>query len=437
MNNLLDSLKNRIPVVWIPSRGPVSTSITVDSRVRDELLDAEKRLERFGPLLAMLFPELESSGGIIESPLTPVPSMRRSIESFTGEQLTGSLMVKEDHALPVAGSVKARGGVYEVLYMTEKIAIENGLLEGSDPFTTLAQPRARRVFSNYTFSVGSTGNLGLSIGLTATALGFNCTVHMSSEARQWKKELLRSKGVDVIEHASDYSAAVAEGRRAAEKDPFNHFVDDEQSLLLFAGYGVAAFRLEKQLSGAGITVDRQHPLFVYLPCGVGGAPGGITFGLRMVFGDAVHCFFVEPVESPCVLLSMMNGFSRPAPVYELGLTNSTDADGLAVSTASLPAGRLVKDMVAGCITVPDDDLFRMLYMLYRSENMKIEPSAAAGLFGASTLSSSQEGKRYIENLDLYMKNSTHIAWTTGGSFLPADEFERFLDRGGSLVNMDP
>ena len=433
MNNLLDSLKNRKPVTWIPARGPGATPVTADSRMRGELLDAEKRLERFAPLLALLFPELVSTGGIIESSLTPVPSMQQDIEHFTGNQLSGSLLVKEDHALPVAGSVKARGGVYEVLYITEKIALEKGLLRGSDPCIKLAEPAARKVFSNYTFSVGSTGNLGLSIGLTATALGFNCTVYMSSDARQWKKDLLRSKGVHVVEHSSDYSAAVAEGRRDAENDPCNHFVDDEHSLLLFAGYGVAALRLEKQLSGMAITVDHQHPLFVYLPCGVGGAPGGITFGLRQVFGDAVHCFFVEPVESPCVLLGMMNGFSRPAPVYEIGLTNRTDADGLAVAAASLPAGRMVKDMITGFITVPDDDLYRMLYMLHRSEGMKIEPSAAAGLYGVSILPSSREGERYMKNLDLNMKNSTHIAWTTGGSFLPPGEFDGFLKRGSSLV----
>ncbi len=429
--HILDKLRKRTPLVWIPGHSSHVPSVHEPPAPIgiDDIMDADNRLTRFAPLLARLFPELVETGGIIESPLSPAPAMQKSLESVYNTRFNGTLYIKQDHALPVAGSVKARGGVYEVLHVTEQIAKQNGLLKGSDPYTRLADPDARKVFQKYTFSVGSTGNLGLSIGITATAPGFKSTVHMSSDAKEWKKELLRSHGVEVIEHPSDYSTAVTLGREAAAKDPYTHFVDDEHSLLLFLGYSVAALRLRNQLKDAGITVDARHPLLVYLPCGVGGAPAGITFGLKQIFGDAVHCFFVEPLESPCVLLGLLTGFTRPVSVYDVGLSNKTDADGLAVAAPSMLAGRLVAQHVAGCITVPDEELYRMLYMLHISEGMQVEPSAAAGLYGYTILSSTDPGKKYLEDMHIPGKTATHIAWTTGGRFLPPSEFQIMLARG--------
>lgn len=393
---------------------------------RSELDQAADRLARWAPALAILFPELASSGGIIESPLVPLASASSLLEV----DLPGKALIKGDHALPIAGSIKARGGIYEVLAYAEKVGVADGLIVPGGDLRALTTPEARVHFAGFYVGVGSTGNLGLSIGVMASALGFKTSVHMSSDAKEWKKKRLRDRGVEVVEHAGDYAKAVAAGRDQISGDPRAHFVDDESSLDLFLGYAVAALRLKKQFDNLGIAVDAQNPLFVYLPCGVGGAPGGITWGLKHVFGDAVHCFFAEPVASPAFMVRMLAG--EPRSVYENGLDNRTEADGLAVAQASELVFGLVERLISGFFTVADHELFETLVRLERATGLRIEPSAAAGLLGPARMIG-RNGMDYPGQTGIDPASVTHLFWTTGGSFVPDEEYMRFHERGATLL----
>ncbi len=397
----------------------------------DDIREAEARLQRFAPCIRRLFPDTEETAGIIESPLKRIDAAKDALAESMGTLLPGTLLLKCDSHLAVAGSIKARGGIYEVLKHAEDLALSNGLLGVTDDYAVLDSDRFRRFFGRFSIAVGSTGNLGLSIGIMSAALGFKVFVHMSADAKSWKKELLRQKGAVVIEYEDDYSRAVKEGRCQADADPNMHFIDDEHSTDLFLGYATAALRLKNQLDDLAIRVDAHHPLFVYLPCGVGGSPGGITFGLKQIFGDDVHCFFAEPTASPCMLLGLVTGLHDRVSVRDFGLDNITDADGLACPSPSGFVGNALSETISGLYTVRDQRLYDMLRMIADHEGIFLEPSALAGVPGGFFLNGSEEGRAYIrqQGLNAVMADAVHIAWATGGSMVPEAVMDTYYAKG--------
>ena len=414
-----------------PSKLPESEAERGCPLTMRDIEDADERLRRFAPYLAEAFPETAPSGGIIESPLREISAMQAELDREYDCRIPGKLYVKLDSHLPISGSIKARGGIYEVLKTAEDIALESGMLKKEDDYRILQEPRLRELFSRYSIAVGSTGNLGLSIGIMSAKLGFRVTVHMSADAREWKKKLLRSRGVNVIEYKSDYSIAVAEGRKKAEEDPYCHFVDDENSKTLFLGYAVSALRLKKQFEEQGIQVDAAHPLFVYVPCGVGGGPGGVCFGIKKVFGDAAHCFFAEPTHSCCMMLGMATGLHNEISVQDIGLDNRTAADGLAVGRPSGFVGKLMTPFMSGCYSLSDERMFAMLAELVDTENIHLEPSALAGMYGPVLLAKDPSMREYAEKeqLEQVLAGSTQLVWATGGNMVPEDEQEKYYQKG--------
>lgn len=394
-----------------------------------DVADAHDRLARFAPYLAQAFPETAAQGGIIESEVVAIPAMQRRLTQEYQQPIFGELLLKKDSHLPISGSIKARGGIYEVLAHAEKLALAAGLIAITDDYSRLLTPECQQFFSQYSIAVGSTGNLGLSIGIISARLGFRVTVHMSADARAWKKAKLRRHGVTVVEYAEDYGVAVEQGRKAAEADANCFFIDDENSRTLFLGYAVAGKRLKEQFAMQGRVVDANHPLFVYLPCGVGGGPGGVAFGLKLAFGDHVHCLFAEPTHSPCMLLGVYTGLHDGIAVQELGIDNVTAADGLAVGRASGFVGRAMQRLLDGVYTVDDQRLYNMLGWLAQEEAIKLEPSALAGMAGPQRVCTSADYRKLQGLSEVQLNHATHLVWATGGGMVPDEEMAQYLAKG--------
>lgn len=425
---LLGPVLQGTEVSWFnPQIAPLADALNDIELTAGDVHYASERLKRFAPFLAEAFPEVAASQGIIESELVDVPRFAEALRHRYSVNTPVRLMLKKDSHLPISGSVKARGGIYEVLFHAEQLAIRHGLLKESDDYRLLAQEPCQALFRAHKIAVGSTGNLGMSIGIAGARLGFATTVHMSADARQWKKDKLRAHGVTVIEYAGDYGQAVEQGREQASHDPTCHFVDDENSKTLFLGYAVAGERLKAQFAEQGLVVDAQHPLFVYLPCGVGG-PGGIAFGLKLAFGDHVHCIFAEPTQSPCMLMGVYTGLHDGLAVQDFGISNQTAADGLAVGRPSGFVGRSMQRMLDGFYTVTDAELFSLLQLLNQTEGLKLEPSALAGAPGFARVLQESQGYRHRLGMPRGLpEGAIHLIWGTGGGMVPEAEMDAYLN----------
>lgn len=413
-NEVIAKLKSDKEFLWInPNFYKRAIYGEVSSK---EINEANNLLLKFAPFLKSVFKELESTDGIIESPLM-------TLNKFGIK----NLYLKEDNLLPIAGSVKARGGIFEILKYAETLAANANLIDVEKDYSQFDSDVFRKFFSEYKIQVGSTGNLGISIGLISAKLGFNAIVHMSKDAKDWKKKLLRENGVNVTQYDSNYSEAVKNGRMLSDEDEKSYFVDDEKSINLFLGYSTAALRLKEQLKEKHISVDDKHPLFVYIPCGVGGAPSGILHGLKTVFGKNLYVFFVEPVRSASVLLGMSTGLNSKISVHDIGMDGKTEADGLAVGRASELCCESSKNTLAGIFTINENSIFELMQELYKKESVFVEPSAASSMIFTKFLDD-DEFIKFINKEEISHENITHIAWSTGGMLVPESEREKLLKK---------
>ncbi len=418
MNKTIEILKRKEPFFWLNPYYTPFKDVIINAH-KEQIEDATERLERFRSFIKIAFEETVSSDGLIESEIITINSFRDFMNDSYGRLNSSNVFLKDDAHLPISGSIKARGGIYAVLKFAEELAFDNGLIDSSLDYSQFASKRFFDFFSKYKLIVGSTGNLGLSIGIIGRKLGFRVEVHMSSDAKMWKKEKLRDIGAKVIEYNSDYSEAIKRGRELSKKDKYSHFIDDENSLDLFLGYSVAATRTKKQLDSMGIIPTIDKPLYVYLPCGVGGGPGGVAYGLKMIYGDVIKPIFAEPVNSPCMLLGISSGLHDKICVQDIGLTNRTQADGLAVGRASGFVGKTIENILFASYTVDDKTLFRLLNIMFFKENIYLEPSALAGSIGPW----------FAKNHYKFEDDAYHLIWATGGGMVPNHEREHHKDEG--------
>jgi D-serine dehydratase len=155
--------------------------------------------------------------------------------------------------------------------------------------------------------------------------------------------------------------------------------------------------------------------------------GGITFGLKQIFG-IMHIVSLLNQHSS-VLIGLLTGEKEKVSVHDFGIDNQTEGDGLAVGRPSSFASSISEKLVDGIYTIEDDELFKLLAILADSEGIYLEPSAVSGLIGPREILES----KYAEQKKINTKQTTHIVWATGGALVPKEDMKGFYEKGKSLI----
>lgn len=87
--------------------------------------------------------------------------------------------------------------------------------------------------------------------------------------------------------------------------------------------------------------------------------------------------------------------------------------------------------MSGCYSLSDERMFAMLAELVDTENIHLEPSALAGMYGPVLLAKGPSMREYAEKeqLEQVLAGSTQLVWATGGNVVPEDEQEKYYQKG--------
>jgi threonine dehydratase len=266
------------------------------------------------------------------------------------ERCGAEIWVKHENHTPT-GAFKVRGGLVYMEHLRE------------------AEPKTRGVIS------ATTGNHGQSLAFAARRAGLLPVIVAPEGNSPDKNAAMRAFGAELIEHGSDFEAAVEHARELSRERGL-HFVVSYHPWLV---QGVGTYSLE--LLRAVPELD-----MVYVPIGLGSGICGMM-AARDALGLKTRIVGVISEKANCYALS----FEQRRPVS----TNSSDtfAGGLAVREPNEEALEVILKGVERIVAVSDEALFAAMGHYFTDSHNVAEGAGAAALAAALSERDAIAGKK--------------------------------------------
>ena len=268
-----------------------------------------------------------------------------------------------------------------------------------------------------TFCTATDGNHGRGVAWTARRLGQKATIFVPRDTVSARIDAIAAEGAVVTVVDGTYDDAVVAAARAAEKNGWQIISDTswpgytEIPCWVMAGY-LTLFREVNQTDGA----DRVDVVIVQGGVGALAAAAGWYYRQERMRSD-IRLVVVEPVESDCLLESVLSG-GQPAATRG---DQQTIMAGLNCGQPSPVAWPLVRDSFDLFLSIPDESCVNAMRTYYHPDGS--DPPVVSGESGAAGLAALLDICRYDsltavrERLDL-TPGSTILLLNTEGDTDP-------------------
>lgn len=133
-----------------------------------------------------------------------------------------------------------------------------------------------------------------------------------------------------------------------------------------------------------------------------------------------------------MLLGVYTGLHDQIAVQDLGIDNLTAADGLAVGRASGFVGRAMERLLDGFYTLDDQTMYDMLGWLATAENIRLEPSALAGMAGPQRVCASKAYHQLQGLSEQQLQQATHWCGPPAAEWCRKRRWRSIWRRGANL-----
>ena len=210
-------------------------------------------------------------------------------------------------------------------------------------------------------STATAGNHGRSVAWGSKKLGLKCKIFISEYVSEFRAEVMRSFGADVIRVKGNYDNSLKECIKQSKQNNWQIVQDvawQDYKLvpkLTMAGYSVMMKEISEQ-------INNQQISHVILQAGVGGMAAAMVAGIARYLDHIPKVIIVEPESAACVLESIKVG-----KIEKISIKKESLMGGMSCDEVSLVPWQILKNSVSHCVTVSDDCISKTVKFLANSE----------------------------------------------------------------------